>query len=407
MQKTFFGGDISNATSGEISTLTAWKEMVKDIPNHHSVIGNHDNQVTELATAEARGDFFINRTGDMAMGTDATNGSNYYYIDNHIENTRYICLSTGRMWVYKADMEWCVEALKSTPQGWHIVIISHLWLDSSSGVINTTPPDYSQSLLDLFDAYNYRLSGTTSVNSVAYDFAECGAKVEFIIGGHVHVDYDFATAKGIPVILTECDCREERDAVSVATQGTITENCVYSIVADYAEKVVKVINVGRGDTRTISIPDVTIIKYTNQLAIATDATGAIYNGIGYKPNTRISVSSGNFEDKTESGWYSTGFIKAKPLDVIRFKNCTFNSTHTGSGTNRSYIYGADANYAFVSGKQSSNVQIVADGSGYSPVVENGNIVQLTVPSFMNCEYIRITVHGLTEDSIITVNEEIA
>ena len=77
MYKTFFGGDIAVATSGEISTLTAWKEMVKDVPDHHSVIGNHDNQVSELSTAEARGDFFINRTGDMAIGTDATNGNNY------------------------------------------------------------------------------------------------------------------------------------------------------------------------------------------------------------------------------------------------------------------------------------------------------------------------------------------
>lgn len=406
MQKTFFGGDIATATSGELDIIRAWQEMVQDIPNHHSVIGNHDNQVTELETAEARGDFFIGRTGDMVMGTDATNGNNYYYIDNHIENTRYICLSTGRMWAYSDAIRWCIDALNNTPQGWHIIIISHLWLDNdyTNGGIIATPPNYSQSYLDMFDAYNYRLSGITSVNGVPYEFTNGEAKIEFIMGGHVHQDYDFTTAKGIPIILTECDAWQERDNVSVATKGTTTENCVYAVVADYDAKTVKIINVGRGDTRSVAIPDVA--TYTNQLPLAIDATGAIYNGIGYKPNTRISVSSGNFEEKTESGWYTTGFIKAKRGDVIRFRDCSFASAHTGSGTNRSYIYGAGTNYAFINGDQSSNVQIVASGSGYNPVVENGNIVQITIPTFFDSTYIRIVMHGLTADSIITVNEEI-
>ena len=406
MAKTFFGGDVANSKTGEIDTLRAWQTMVADVPNHHSVIGNHDNQVTDLPTGLS--DFFLapERTGDVVFGTDATNGKNYYYIDNHIENTRYICLSTGRMWSYSDEIEWCIKTLNAAPQGWHIVIVSHLWLnnDYDNGGIITTPENYTQVYLDLFDAYNLRKSGTTSLNSKAYDFSDAEAKVEFIIGGHVHQDYDFSTAKGIPVILTECDAYQERDDVSVATKGTTTENCVYAIVADYAAKVVKVINVGRGDTRAVDIPDVA--AYTNQLPLATDATGAIYNGIGYKPNTRISVSSGNFEDRTESGWYTTGFIKATKGDVIRFKNCTFASAHTGSGTNRSYLYGANANYAFVSNQQSSNVQIVASGSGYNPVIENGNIVQITLPNFINSTYIRITMHGLTADSIITVNEEI-
>ena len=403
MQKTFFGGDIAYATSGEISTLTAWKALVEDVPNHHSVIGNHDNQVAELETAEARGDFFIERTGDMVMGTDDTNGSNYYYIDNHVENTRYICLSTGRMWVYKSDMEWCVEALKTTPKNWHIVIISHLWLNSSNGSIVTTPPDYSQSLLDLFDAYNYRLSGTTSVNSVAYDFAECGAKVEFIIGGHVHRDYDFATAKGIPVILTECDCREERDDVSVATQGTITENCVYAIVADYAAKAIQVINVGRGDTRTIAIPDVVIVTYTNWLPKATNADGSIYNGIGYKTSTRISVSGGSFSEKTETGWCTSGLIPATPGSVIRLENCVFTKSTTAA-THRGTVFGADASGAYnsqqttINGMDSQWKQVFAS--------DNDNLIQFTVPSWFNCTYIKLVVQQFTEDSIITVNEEI-
>jgi len=410
MKKTFFGGDIANSKSGEMDVLTAWQGLVEGVPNHHSVIGNHDNQVSELTDAAEKTEFFFGpeRTGDMVFGTDATNGKMYYYIDNHIEKTRYICLSTGRMWTYKDEIEWCVEALKGVASGWHVVVISHLWLnnDYEGGGLLTTPEDYTQVYLDLFDAYNYRMSGTTSLNSVAYDFTGAAGKIEFVIGGHVHQDYDFATAKGIPVILTECDAYQERDDVSVATQGTTTENCVYAIVADYAAKKVHVISVGRGDTRSLDIPDVA--TYTNQLPLAVDETGAVYNGIGYKPNTRISVSSGSFEDKTESGWYTTGYIKATKGDVIRFKNCEFYGTHTGTGTNRSFVFGSDANFAFSgSAYQAANSEIIVAANGWNAVVdENNNIVQITMPSYMTCTYVRIVMHGLSEQSIITVNEEI-
>ena len=405
MTKTFFGGDIAVATSGEIPMLTAWKDLVKDIPNHHSVIGNHDNQVSELSTAEARGDFFIVRTGDMAMGTDATNGNNYYYIDNHIEKTRYICLSTGRMWTYKDEMVWCVDVLNNTPQNWHIVIISHLWLNndySSSGtVINSTPPDYTQSYLDMFDAYNYRSSGTTSVNSVAYDFASAKAKVEFVLGGHVHQDYDFTTAKGIPVILTECDSWQERDDVSVATKGTITENCVYAFVADYTAKVVKIINGGRGDTRSVPIPDV--VTYTNwaKKAYADASMTTIYNnGKGYKENTRLN-SSGN--DTSESGWYVTGFIPAKPNDIIRLKNCYFPKTYAGSGTARTNIvsYKDDGSYGNNLVSQSGLPDLV---QAYD--TDGNNILQIKVPSWFGSTFVRMTLQQMSDDSIITVNEEI-
>ena len=414
MSKTFFGGDIANSTSGEIDTMTAWKELVKDIPNHHSVIGNHDNQVSELTTVEYRADFFIDRTGDMAIGTDATNGKMYYYIDNHIEKTRYICMSTGRMWVYFDETQWCIDTLNSTPNGWHIVIIGHLWLDNiyadTGTVINTTPPDYIQFLLDVFDAYNYRLSGTTAKHSVAYDFVNAGGKIEFIIGGHVHQGYDFTTTRGIPVILTECDAWQERDAVSVARKGTTNENCVYAIVADYDAKAVKVINVGRGDTRTVAIPDV--MTYTNQLSKSLTLDGSAifgedYNGDGtpdgYKRDTRTSSSG----DTSATGWCVTGLIPAKPGDIIRFKNLEYyDISGDGGSTPRTtfFVYGASFNKITNASHNPAN----PPAPEFNAVLgDNGDIIQLTAPSgWGSYEYIRICCGDLNENSVITINEEI-
>ena len=414
ISKTFFGGDIANNKTGEVDTLRAWQALVADVPNHHSVLGNHDNQVTDLPSSLS--DFFLGpeRTGDVVFGAEPDTGGNYYYIDNHIENTRYICMSTGRMWVYADETRWLVNVLGSTPDGWHIVIVSHLWLDnkyeSSGTVLDTTPPDYVQFLLNVFDDYNYRKSGTTAKHNVAYDFSAAKGKIEFIIGGHIHRDYDFSTATGIPVILTECDSWQERDDASTVTQGTTTENCVYAIVADYVAKAVKVINVGRGSTRSLKIPDV--VTYTNQLSksLTLDGSGIFgvdYNGDGtpdgYKRDTRTSSSG----DTSATGWCVTGLIPAKPGDIIRFKNMEYyDISGDGGATPRTTFFAYSSTFQKLTNASHSpsNPPEAKFNAVYG---DNGDIIQLTAPSgWGTYAYIRLCCGDLNENSIITVNEEI-
>jgi hypothetical protein len=373
-------------------------------------LGNHDAQNEDLSTIPEKADFFITpeRTGDMVYGTDATNGKTYYYIDNNIENTRYILLSTGRMWTVNDEIKWCIDVLNSTPKGWHIVIISHLWLNydsSNNSVVVTTPPDYTKSYLDMFDAYNYRQSGTTSYNSVAYDFSSGVGKIEFIIGGHIHQDYDFTTATGIPVILTECDGYGERDSASTATKGTTTENCVYAIIADYGAKAVKIINVGRGDTRSKAIPDV--VTYTNWAKKAIAADGTIYNGgMGYKENIRINSSDA---ETTATGWDTTGFIPCKIGNTIRFKNCSvFDLTGANGTTSRMAFRFYDSDFGYIT-VSSSYKPDSPPSAAWSPVYgDNGDIIQVTIPTSYKAStaYVRITLDDINENSIITVNEEI-
>ena len=407
INKTFFGGDIAYAKTGEIATLTAWKEQVKDIPNHHTVIGNHDNQVEDFADASERADFFIQpfRTGDMSIGTNATNGKMYYFIDNYIEQTRYICLSTGRMWTLADEVQWCIDVLNSTPKNWHIVIISHLWLnnDYTNGGVITTPVDYTQGYLNMFDAYNYRQSGTESFTGQAYNFTNAQGKIEFIMGGHCHMDYDFTTATGIPVILTECDSWEERSDTSKATAGTTTENCVYAVVANYATKKVNVINVGRGTTRSVSIPDVA--TYTNMLKKAVNTDGSLYNGgKGYKDDIYIGGSG----ETNSSYWDATGYIPCKRSDTLRWKNCTAYDLNGTNGSSKMAFYFYDASFA-----QVSNSTVYSKSSppaaAWSPVHgENGDLIQVTIPSSYKSTiaYVRITMDDIRDDTVITVNEEI-
>ena len=85
--------------------------------------------------------------------------------------------------------------------------------------------------------------------------------VEAIFGGHVHIDCDFKTPGGIPIIITDTDSsqtfmtyidEDSGDAVKNYSAGTITECAFDAVNINYATKTIKCIRIGRGENRTIS-----------------------------------------------------------------------------------------------------------------------------------------------------------
>lgn len=262
MNKVNFGGDIvsdpSELTHEQIPYVYEWRKATKGLPNHHSVIGNHDNlhkgrndsDVSDLVYS-----FLLasEESADMVMGGDF-----YYYIDNSCEKTRYLYLDSGRYSLDDVETKFIIDSLTSVPNGWHIVVISHIWFQYTSpsaptvGNINT----YMRKALDLFDAYNARQSGSITMVSTAqsYNFTSCGGKVEFCIGGHIHVDHEVYSTGGIPVILTASDTNQDRSSdedEDSGTIGTTTESAVFGIVADYDNSKITIVGVGRGGSREI------------------------------------------------------------------------------------------------------------------------------------------------------------
>ena len=70
----------------------------------------------------------------------------------------------------------------------------------------------------------------------------------------------------------------------------------------------------------------TVKNYTDVLATATDASGNIFNGIGYQRGVRFT-SLGTGTDLTASNYYMvTGFIPVKPGTTIYTKDLRFNDT---------------------------------------------------------------------------------
>lgn len=312
MNKTKFGGDIIGdtllATREEMKYLYEWRRMIRDIRNHHSVFGNHD--MFNLDSVDYENDnyryaFLLapEETADMVWGD-----GNYYYIDNPAEKTRYLHLAylTSDLTAMLAQGQWIADAIKSVPEGWHIVAIAHRWWQYSSSSTPTTGsiPTYEAEMLDVFDKYNARATRSGSNYFYAQDFKDAKGKVEFCIGGHIHVDHDFFTAGGIPVIITTADANQNRvpdSTVDSGTTGTITEAAVFGIIADYNEDVTKitVVGVGRGTSRvvrasTVTPTSISNISYTGDTTVESAIDKAKFSfTVNYSDGSTSSVTGAN------------------------------------------------------------------------------------------------------------------
>ena len=263
----------------------------------------------------------------------------------------------------------------------------------------------------MFDSYNARRNGATTIGneSLNYDFSKCEGKIEFCIGGHIHVDHDFTSTEGIPVILTRTDSYHWRlESGSTSSEGSNQESAVSAIIADYDNKKVNIIRIGRGSSRIVNLSELPASGGGSdepEIEEPTNYTN-ILKTVGYKANTRCSTTS--YEEKMDdkaSGLYLTGFIGPLTLgDVVRFKNITISKTGEGDTHNRIYGFDTDKN-----GLASDQISNIKDGQWWKIVWDsNNNLSSLAYGGFNNKEsgYIRLNASYIDDKSIITINEEI-
>ena len=253
MNKTFFGGDIVDKESTEYDTMSYlwnWRSQVKNVPNHHSVPGNHDdgNTTNNLFSEQYVYGYLLaaEETPDMVKGDEGL----YYYIDSPAEKTRYLCLDTAYLdgpGLSPGQRDFIVTSLTSLPDGWHVVAIAHAWYNPNYDRYDERPVPIAgitataSEILTIFDNYNSRVG----------QFQGCGGKVEFCIGGHVHYDYVGATATGIPIILVETAGHHCRGNYSYKSDST-NECSVSGIIADFTNRKIYVVRVGRGTSSEVS-----------------------------------------------------------------------------------------------------------------------------------------------------------
>lgn len=401
INKTNFGGDFigeeADITTAEgrsvMAYLWEWRKALRDLPNHHSVVGNHDdgNETDKRYSNNFIYTYLLasEECPEIVHGSDF-----YYYIDDICEQTRYLYLDTAYIGLDDSQINFVKETLLSTPGGWHIVVISHIWHDTNYSTTPATVGDishYGTTLLAMFDNYNSRVG----------EYAEGVAQVEFCIGGHTHIDHVDYSAGGIPVILTESSSLSDRSGLA-CNAGTTTETALSAIVADYDNHIISIIRVGRGENSEVEIKNY-VVSYTNWLPRAVDMDGeTIFNDMGYATDTRLSGSSGT---ATATGVCATGFIPCSKGDVVRLANITMDNS-SGTGHPNVAVY----NELGTSMTLVTNLSGITEGGIWSPVYENGNLIQFTIPNDTKINegavYIRICADEITAASVITINEAI-
>lgn len=337
MNKVNFGGDIIGdtlkATREEMKYLYEWRKAIKDLPNHHSVFGNHD--MFNLDTVDYEDDnyryaFLLapEETSDQVWGD-----SNYYYIDNPAEKTRYLYIAylAGNGEAMMKQGQFICDAMKAVPEGWHIVAIAHRWWQYSASATPTTGaiPAYEADMLSVFDAYNARKTRSGSNYFNAQDFTQAKGKVEFCIGGHIHVDYDIESEGGIPIIITTADANQNRvpdSTVDSGTIGTTTEAAVFGIIADYNDvdnTKITVVGVGRGTSRVVRPSSIKPTSISNITYSGNTAVGA--NIDKSKFSFTVNYSNGTTD-------IVNGATSVSPATISVVGDNTVTITYTEGGT---------------------------------------------------------------------------
>lgn len=179
----------------------------------------------------------------------------------------------------------------------------------------------------------------------------------------------------------------------------------------------KSITIPEGEVAEISCGDTLLwkaITFTNLVPTSIDTDGSIYNGVGYKDDTRLS-SSGGVSSSAQNGSVTTGFIEWHgDGDVLRMKGVEWKDANA-NGHGHYYINTYDENKKFLAYLSAGEAQyythivtITRDANGIETIVFNKDYgtSNSTLQAFRKAAFIRINAYGKGADMIVTINEEI-
>lgn len=397
----------------------------RDVPNFRTP-GNHDSIVYNYALND--NDYFdadelfeifgTYNTGATFQSGEENRG--YCYRDFDDWKLRVIVMNTCDLkdldpanevdlYTSGTQMQWFAETIdlssKSDMSEWNILILSHHPLDFGISI------NCNKILKAYYEGKSVSL--TRDGITISYDYADKnGAYIIGNIHGHNHnylkdkLRYLVSGSTTSPIkanrmcVPNACYSRSNErgqngttDVFDIEfgetttynkTTGTASDTSFYVITVDTAAKMVYADHYGAGYSQAWSYEK----TYTNLLFTATTEPGGteIYNGVGYKEDTRMN-STPEIVDCT--GMDLTGWIRYEQYDICRVKNVTL----TGGAT--PYFIRYQDSYSPV------NLAISWMGDPDEDGVYTFEISQY------EGGYFRLSVGDINENTIITLNEEIA
>ena len=384
------GGDLVNGSESKDITVNEIKHIIKqmrDIGGNdtHILMGNHDGNTYAGSTQE---EIESNRITENEMLTlsrawddgftyagDEYQGGNFYgYRDYSTLNLRIIRLHSYRENINNADYN------GGKGQNWGYYEDEQTWfknvaLNTNNDILIFCHQSLAPVLQGFSDAQDIPHGGTIMQQALdTWLEADSNHRCIGVVHGHVHWDYS-AKGKGTFNVIDH-ESKETitrignhgnfyeyglclanylpsysttditpisgyRDvpigaiqrgrAVETKTQGLWT-----AIIVDTNAETINFIRFGAGVDQTYSYSAPKI----NQLPLATDTDGTVYNGIGYKENTRLN-SSGNIT--ATNGIYATGFIPVTAGQTVTFKNIQLDADNSMTDYSLQYITFYDSN----------------------------------------------------------------
>lgn len=226
IRDVIFGGDVITTRykkANDALVLGQEFQCAFDLPdcNMYFIYGNHDDNSTsqpyELSRHLSEEQVYGYLQSKMAA---SVYGSYYnFYFDRKESKTRFLCLDTGRFYypVFRDKtfdtVNFLLEVLGSTPDGWNLVVLSHIWCGlnkDDNGFSYPYIPKFYRLFLNVFDDYNSKKAGIFSYNgqSIHYDFSTVNSRIVCCIGGHNHMDALLYSSEGIPIIINTTDSQQ-------------------------------------------------------------------------------------------------------------------------------------------------------------------------------------------------------
>jgi len=432
--KVVYGGDsLSGADIEKQDAFWMLGEFRKHISQicreTYMIIGNHEwnnpgatqaGEVNELSLGDVYSLFPMGR--EEEYGSISPKGD--YWIDNKVKGIRYFFIHCTRGSIlFDESVAWLGEQLSDVPNGYTVVVLSHIGINSSEQTIVSS----FQNVADLLDAL--KSGGTKTISGVTYDYTGKDVDVACIISGHVHVDLCVYTTGGIPVIASTCD----RGRISsssdlfkaVRRSKTIGEQAFDVVQIDKTNKKIYLTRIG-GSTIGASYDSETGKVYDTAVGTGTEYTGTewilasthkdreftyptgsvnvltntapyVYRQIPVNNNFNTSLKkiiggsvvwnqftyNGNFSDGT-TGWAVTGGTMSASNNVLSVdgNTSTFIAVNVGTGYRTNSVVGHKYLLALNVKCSSNKVYLVPTGSA-----SDGRFIMDNVLSDIRCSFI--------------------
>ncbi len=221
--------------------------------------------------------------------------------------------------------------------------------------------------------------------------------------------------------LTNCTLSNSATQVAKGTaySATVTADSGYALDSVSVTMGGSAVSVSGGNINIASVTGDIVItavaseavvepSYTNLLPLSVDANGNPFNGgTGWKTGWRLSMTTGG--ETAMDGYECTGFIPAKYGDIVRIKNIAYTDNDQENKDNIVF-YNEEKEKMVTDGTS-------GQGLGYINVaqseLENGALkftldsdIFYKLTSTSGLAWIRIGSSSITNDSIITINQEI-